>query len=389
MKKLLFFLPTLLLLAACHQVETLAPETYTCQALGTDLSDQHPNAGAYEALINGSDAQGLVGGAIFIQDENGYWQSAWGKANIEADISMETCHRFLIASISKVFTATVIHAMVDDGYWKLDDPISQYLHPDTVARIAHADQATLGHLLSHTSGIPDHYTVAFELDRINQIDNEWRHEDFLSYVFGQPATFELGTSYGYSNTNYVLLGILAERVSGESLASLYENYIFQPLGLESAYFDGYSAPIPTGTAQGYGQLYKEGLIASTPLYQDELKTGDGGIAIHAADLGKFYQGLANGQLLSTESYAAMTNWFELPEDWVEDVIYQNKNGYGLEYFDYPNGYAWGHTGSVDGFLSIAMYFPETQRTAIFLTNEASGRNNRLNVWNEVLDILFE
>ncbi|MEL6846696.1 MAG: serine hydrolase, partial [Bacteroidota bacterium] len=96
-----------------------------------------------------------------------------------------------------------------------------------------------------------------------------------------------------------------------------------------------------------------------------------------------------GQLLSTESYAAMTNWFELPEDWVEDVIYQNKNGYGLEYFDYPNGYAWGHTGSVDGFLSIAMYFPETQRTAIFLTNEASGRNNRLNVWNEVLDILFE
>ena len=119
-----------------------------------------------------------------------------------------------------------------------------------------------------------------------------------------------------------------------------------------------------------------------------MKTGDGGIAINAWDLSKFYQGLANGRLLSPESFEAMSEWFATPEEYHDDIFYQTKNGNGLEYFDFPSGYAWGHTGAVDGFLSIALYFPESQRTIIILTNEASLQEGRITAFEAVMTEMF-
>ena len=125
-----------------------------------------------------------------------------------------------------------------------------WLHPDTVSRLANADVATLRQLLDHTAGIADYYTVAFELDRFNGVNNRWKQEDVLGYMMGKPATHAAGETYYYSNGNYVLLAILAERATGEKMADLYDRLIFEPLELSSAYYSGFEHPIPAGTAQG-------------------------------------------------------------------------------------------------------------------------------------------
>ncbi len=386
-----FSICALLGLFACDQVKvpTPKPSFYDCTTFSSDSSAQHPKALQFEEILRTHQPGNLVGGVLLAIDERGMWQGAAGLASIEPQIQMATCHRFLIASISKVFSAVLAHALVDEGVWGLDDPIRGYLPADTVDKIDNADQVSIRQLLDHTAGIADYYTLQYELDRFNQIDNQWTQEDVLGYIMGKKATHAPGETYAYSNGNYLLLGILLERVTGQKLGDLYDQYIFEPLGLSSAYYSGFESPIPSGTAQGYGQLYQRGMVNSQSLYQDELKMADGGIAINAKDLATFYRALGSGQLMSASSWAAMSDWFELPEDYQDDTLGQSKNGAGLEYFETPYGPAYGHTGAVDGFLSIAMHYPESNKTLIWLINEASFSEVRIDIWLAAQELLFE
>lgn len=372
---------------SCDRYELPSQTQYDCNP-EANTWDLHPQAADFESLLTDYQTGNLIGVSMYISNQNGEWAGTSGKASLEHDLDLQTCHRFLIASISKVFTATVIHALVDEGVWQLDDPIRNWLHPDTVARLENADVATLRQLLDHTAGMADYYTVTFELDRLNRVNNNWKQEEVLGYMMGKPATHPAGETYYYSNGNYVLLAILAERATGKKMADLYDRYVFEPLGLSSAYYSGFEDPIPTGTAQGYGQLYRKGMVNSQPLYQDELKTGDGGIAIDAADLGRFLEALGEGQLLSESSWEAMANWEDLPEDWVWETLGHTKNGAGLEYFETAQGPAFGHTGAVDGMLSIAMHFIETGETMVLLQNEDSDGDTQINLWLAAEELLF-
>lgn len=126
------------------------------------------------------------------------------------------------------------------------------------------------------------------------------------------------------------------------------------------------------------------------IYQDEMKTADGGIAINAWDLSRFIEGIWKGEILSTESRAAMMDFFELPDDWKGDVLGEDQNGFGIEVFQTSRGLAIGHTGAVDGFLSILLYFPDTDRTFISFVNAASFNSEaREKMFIETLEVMFE
>ena len=393
MKKLTITLVTCCLLVfcfSCEKDEVFEPVKYECDFTFPDSSELHPNASVYQTILDNNIKQGLVGATLLVKDSHGLWMGASGKSDIASSIEVQPCNRFLIASISKVFTASAIFRYIDEGLISLEDPVNQWLDEDVVAKVANTDKATIGQLLNHTSGIPDYYTLQYLLDILNKKHNKWLHEDILEYAYGLDANNAPGEAYYYSNSNYLLLGMILENVSGLPLDRVYEEEIFIPLILTSAYFD-MEDPIPADVVKGYADLYGNGqLVESEFLFKDELGTGDGGIVMNNYDLAMFFEGLMKGDLVSFESLGQMTDWFDLPEGWGYDALSFTQNGSGLQHYTTPYGNAVGHTGSIYGFYSIAQYFPEQDATFILLTNTATYENEqKTNIYHQCMEVMFE
>lgn len=386
-----FSLLALLILAfGCDKTEIEPESYYNCEIAFSDSSGNHPKAAIYQQILEDNQSKGMVGTVLLVKDGDGLWQGASGKADLATGTDVQVCNRFLIASNTKVFTATVVMALIDGGIISLEDPVTKWLPASITDKLANADEAQIKHLLSHTSGVPDYYTAQFELDRINNINNEWKDEDILAYAYGQKPDFAVGETYGYSNSGYVLLGMIAESASGKSITELYDSYIFRPLNLSSAYY-GTEKTIPESTVKGYVDIYDNGSIAQSEfLYGDEMGTTDGGIVINAYDLAVFIESLAKGKLVSADRLAEMQNWFDLPAFWIDEGLGQIKNGFGIEYFESQYGYAIGHTGGVDGFSTMMFYFPEKDRTFIFFNNTVGiGRESTLDIYDRCLKEMFE
>jgi D-alanyl-D-alanine carboxypeptidase len=215
-------------------------------------------------------------------------------------------------------------------------------------------------------------------------------EDVLKYVYGKKADFEVGETYGYCNTNYLLLSMILESASGMSFQSVYEQEVFIPAGLNSAYYSE-SQPIPDDCVKGYADIYGTGQYAeSTFLYQDEIGIGgDGGVAINVYDLSVFLEKLMKGELISESSLNEMTNWFDMPEFWHWFPYGQTENGYGFEKFNTAYGYAVGHTGGMDGFSTYGFYFPEEDMTYVLFINSVGDNEAETDIFEETMEVMFE
>jgi D-alanyl-D-alanine carboxypeptidase len=287
------------LLLSCSKEEITPPEVYTCEFSFADSSAVHPNAAIYQDILDRNQRKGLIGVSLMIKDKEGVWLGAAGKADVSAGKDVEPCQPFFIASISKVYTAAAVFAYIDEGILSLDDPVKKWVDPSLLEKLENAGESQIKHLLNHTSGIPDFNTLRFDLDRINVIHNEWTQEEVLSYAYGLSANNKIGEAYRYSNTNFLLLGMMLERASGMSLAEVYQQKIFDPLNLASAYF-GTTAPIPANIVKGYADIYGTGeYVESGFIFWDELGLGDGGIAINAYECGVFFEQLMKGNLISS------------------------------------------------------------------------------------------
>ena len=374
MKKLTIYGLAILiaLLTSCQKDEVFPENKYYNTLSFPDSSANHPKNDQYNSVLDAALNAGVLGASLMIRDEYGTWLGAGGYADAASGISMQPGNQFLIASISKVFTATAIFSYVDEGLLSIDDPVNKWIDRSITDQISNANECRIKDLLSHTSGIPDYYTFGFEMDRFSRENNGWYQEDVLEFVYGKKAYFDVGEYYSYSNTNFLLLGMILEKVSGKTLKEVYEEKIFHPLELQSAYYGVGEASAPEGVVKGYMDLYGNGdYVESDFLYMDEIGIGgDGGIAINAQDLGMFMDKLMDGNILSESSLNTMQNWFEKPYYWDQERMYTN--GYGLEYFDNEYGIAYGHTGGVDGFLSLLNYYPDQDVLFVLLVNFTVG-----------------
>lgn len=356
------------LFMACEKNKIIPASTYDCKEELQDSVRNHPKALVYQSILDENRRQGLVGAVMLIKDQDGMWLGASGKADIASSIDVQSCNRFLIASITKTFTATCVFRLIDEGLLSLDDGLEQYIGNSIIQQIENAESAKIRHLLNHTSGIADYYTLSYELDRRNKVNNNWSQFDVLEYAYNKPSTNEVGDKYYYSNTNYLLLGIILEKVSGMSLDNLYQNELFTPLNLSSAYFNK-EAPIPEDLVKGYQDLFGDGrFVESEFLYKDELNTADGGIAINAHDLAVFLESLMKGNIVTINSLNEMTTWLDLPNEWIDEDLGHLQNGLGLERYSTSYGYSVGHTGGIDGFISMVQYFPDQDATFVLLIN---------------------
>jgi CubicO group peptidase (beta-lactamase class C family) len=279
------------------------------------------------------------GGAVLLDQ-------AYGFANLEWQVPNTPATRFRLGSITKQFTAASILLLEERGKLKVDDPIRKYM-PDAPAAW---DKITFFHLLTHTSGIPS-FTSFPDYHR-----REWETmtpQQLVDWFRDKPLEFEPGTKWNYSNSGYVLLGYLIEKITGESYAGFVQQNIFTPLGMKDSGYDSNSAIIEhraAGYAPGKNGLENAGFVNMT------IPLSAGGLYSTTDDLLRWEQGLFGGKVLTAASLAKMTTPFK--EDYA----------FGLEVSTQDGHKVISHDGGIQGFNSSLIYCPDDKLVVAVLAN---------------------
>jgi len=306
----------------------------------------------------------VAGVAMFARDTEGdeAWTSA-GLANIENQTAMDRETKFRIASISKTFLAVVVLQLMEEGNFALDDKFSEYL-PDSIATLfPYGNDITIFQLLGHTSGLYDFEDMQFIGMLLGDPHHHWTPWELLihSATADSAEFFPPGTEYHYSNTNYIVLGLLVEKETGMSMQENIRTRILIPLGMSNTFSGGLEVVPQENYATGY-QALPDG---STMVITDEIlpvyfEWGHGHMISTVHDLWLFFDAISKKQLYQQQSTLdAMLTFSPL-----------SGCGYGLGIanFDYLG---YGHNGSTLGFLSMATINPENGTAIIFCFNQFS------------------
>lgn len=270
-----------------------------------------------------------------------------GFANVEKGTRLTSNTLMKIGSNTKIFTATMIFQLIDEGKLTLETKLSKF-HPE----VKNADKITISQMLSHRSGIFEMIQDEdFGSYRVKGITAKEQLEKIASF----PSKFEPGSQYEYSNTNYILMSYMIEKITGSSYGKNLSERITAKLGLSHTFYAA-DAGVLDKTARGY--IYEEGWkeIPSTNM---NLPRGAGGIVSTANELNQFLRALMQGKLMSKSSLEKMTE-------------FQDGRGRGINSFPVPPSIstekAFSHGGQIDGFLAQPTYFPESDMALTFISN---------------------
>jgi D-alanyl-D-alanine carboxypeptidase len=344
------------------------PSVYACAE--EDPGDGHPRAARFRQIVDDSVRAGIPGLALLVRDGDGRWMGAGGAADLASGAPMRTCSLSSVASITKTFVAATALKLVEEGRLRLDDPARDWLPPGATDGLANADVATVRQLLDHSSGIPNYND---SLDFLTDVFNDPTRllpsgYDYLDYVRGMPAYFPPGAGNHYSNSNYLLLGMVIDAAAGEHHTQAIRDRVLGPLAMNRSVYD-WRNPSPAGLVRGYSELQGDGRLVDVTddVFAEEPNTPAGGLHATAPELASFIEALLrDGTLLRPESLRAMQQWVMPGPNFKPGY---SRYGLGLEYLEGDGGgYAIGHTGGLFGYSAYMLYFPERDVTIVALAN---------------------
>lgn len=290
---------------------------------------------------------------LVIRDGKVIKEKGYGYANVEHNVPVDEKTVFQSGSVGKTFTAALVMLLAEDGKLSLDDPISRHLAntPPEWAGI------TIRHLLTHTSGLGDPYTV---LD----FRKDYEDEELIALEARIPVLFAPGERFSYSNMGYHLLGFICNKAGGKFYADQLQERIFAPLGMGTRIIS--EADIVPHRAAGYE--WKDGALRNQSWVAPKLNTtADGSLYLTARDLAKWDQALYGDAILNARIRAA---------SWTPPKLANGRAsgyGYGWE-IDERNGHRLlSHGGSWQGFKSQISRYVDDKFTVIVLANSASAR----------------
>ncbi|HME00609.1 MAG TPA: serine hydrolase [Terriglobia bacterium] len=270
----------------------------------------------------------------------------YGFANLEWDIPNSPTTKFRLGSLTKQFTAASILLLEERGKLKVDDPVKKYM-PDAPPAW---DKVTIYNLLTHTSGIPS-FTGFPDYQSTEAIATT--PEKLVARFRDKPLEFQPGEKWSYSNSGYVLLGYLIEKISGESYEKFVQENIFTPLGMRDSGYDSNSAIIPrraAGYSPGPNGPQNTGFIHMS------IPFSAGGLYSTTEDLLRWEQGLFGGKLLSPASLEKMTTPYK--QDYACGLAVSTVKGHKLIE----------HGGGIEGFNTSLKYYPDDKLTVVVLGN---------------------
>lgn len=311
------------------------------------------------------------GAVAYVSGPRGTWIGSAGLANVAHATEMTPDARMRLESVSKIYTATIVHQLAAEGRLSLDDTLEKWLP----GLFPYGEQVTVSQLLTHMSGIPDDNVItarsrdylaliedpAFRAELL-QLARKYRADPALELspaiwvriAAAVPPLFRPGTNYQYSNTGFVLLGRIAEQATGTDIATLYERRIFGPLGLVRSAWDP-QGPIAGPHASGY-QIGADGRLRDATDWH-AAKGADGAVVADAEETARFLVALMKERFFGPVQLARMQHggfWSG-----------GNTLGCGAD--------AYGHAGAGAGFKTEALVSGDGQRVAVLLLN---GRGKR-------------
>ncbi|HWJ21257.1 MAG TPA: serine hydrolase domain-containing protein [Gemmatimonadaceae bacterium] len=294
---------------------------------------------------------------LVVRDGRVACERSYGLAEVESGTPVTPRTNFRLASLSKQFTATAVMLLVADGRLHYDDSLATFLP----ALPAYARRVTVRQLLNHTAGLPDYE------DFVPDSQTAQVHDADIPALIARATAprFAPGTQYAYSNTGYVLLALVVERVSGQRFADFLHQRIFAPLHMTGtvAFEDGRSV-VPH---RAYGYTFDSaGLVHRTDQSNTSATLGDGGIYTSAADLAKWDRALERHTLVSADAQRLAWTPPRLPEG--------RETQYGFGWFVTNDRGATRliHHGESRGFTNAIVRYPERRLTVVVLTNRTGG-----------------
>ncbi len=291
-------------------------------------------------------ANHFMGSVLVARGNEIILDKGYGFANLEWDIPNSPSTKFRLGSITKQFTAASILLLEERGKLSVNDPVKKYL-PDAPAAW---DKITIYNLLTHTSGIPSF--TGFP-DYSSREPFTTTPAELVKRFRDKPLDFQPGEKWSYSNSGYVLLGYLIEKISGESYQKFVQENIFGPLGMKDSGYDSNSAIIKdraAGYSPGPDGPENAGYINMTVPFSA------GVLSSTTHDLLRWEEGLFGGKLLSPASLQKMTTPFK--NDYACGLMVHTVNGHKV--ID--------HGGGIEGFNTMLAYYPDGKLTIVVLSN---------------------
>ncbi|MEV7242107.1 serine hydrolase domain-containing protein [Streptomyces sp. NPDC093248] len=323
-----------------------------------------PDVGGLDAVLHAAVDQGAPGALARVDDGDASYLVTRGVADRSTRQDISTADRFRIGSVTKSFSAVVLLQLADERKLDLDAPVNRYL-----PKLLPDDRITVRHVLGHRSGLYDYSNDMFarSVSGFEAVrDKVFGYRDLVALSLRKPRTNAPGAAYSYSNTNYVVAGLLIEKLTGGSVRDAYEKRLITPLGLRDTFYVHPDTKIPGRHAHGYLTPDAAGakLVDATDQTVSWAQSA-GALISSARDLNTFYSALLRGRLLSAARLAEMERF--------DRVDATTSYGLGLRRRDLSCGVSvYGHTGAVQGFYTYAFASKDGKRA---LTAAVNTSNN--------------
>jgi len=292
----------------------------------------------------------FMGTALVAHDGHVLLNKGYGFANLEWNVPNTPNTKFRLGSVTKQFTAAGILLLEERGKLSVKDPVKKYM-PDAPAAW---DKVTIYHVLTHTSGIPS-FTSFPDYQKLEPFAAT--PAELVARFRDKPLEFEPGEKWNYSNSGYVLLGYLIEKISGDKYEKFVHDNIFAPLGMNDSGYDSNSAVI-AHRASGYVAV-KNGFENAGFIHMS-IPHGAGALYSTTEDLLKWEQGLFGGKVLQAASLEKMTTPF------------RNNYAFGLDVQTVGGVKKISHGGGIEGFNTELDYYPGDKLTVVVLGNVNGG-----------------
>ncbi len=308
-----------------------------------------------ERVVESYRANGVTDAVVLVaRDGVPIYRKAFGLADREQKVANRPETIFRIGSLTKQFTALAVLKLAADGRLSLDDPVSRFVENAPAAWGA----VTIRHLLTHTSGIPNH-TASPDWVGQNWMDRD--ADDLVVWARAKPLEAAPGARFQYDNAGYVILGLIVRKASGEGLSDYLTSHVFKPLGMRRTGF--VRDPAPRLRAKGYvreGDAWRE-----APWLSAVRESGAGSLYSTADDLLRWDQALRNPRRLGLADLTPMfTDW---------------GHGFGFGYVVGTESAhrVWWHNGHVDGYSAMLARYPDDRLTIIVLSNDDAAPVEKL------------
>ena len=321
-----------------------------------------------QGLVDKAVETGLPAVSLTVQLGEQVWSVSAGSIELGGEAADERT-LFPTASTGKTFVATLVLRLQEQGLLTLDAPLIKYIDIQAL-EVAGIERVSLRMLLSHTSGIPDYLGREDYLREYASLPGKrWQADEVLAYIAKQPLLFQPGSQFEYSNTNYLLLGLVVEAVTGMDLAAALRHWVIEPAGLNDT-FHPYERLGQGPLARGYMDVAEYDFwpgddVVETLPWISEHGFADAPVQASAADLNCFVRLLLDdGKLLGDTALAQM----------LQPPLSSSEYGLGLfvQTTD-QGGRAYQHTGAHWGYYAQMAYLPEEDVSYALITSGSNGR----------------